>query len=594
MTSVVDTLQRRRVSSQLIQRLSAEQDEFVAMRIAEALGKVGDAASIPSLLQRAGQGTPSSLEWEIALSVGRYAYRGLKERSAAEYAVRLLGASDNPDKWKAAYALMRIGDRPLLSTYATSIAAAAKSQDPNVKMFVATVLGRLLDNNDAQIALLRLMESELDLRVKVNAVKALGNADPAEMSSAGAAVLKAAEDQNESISLTALATLRTMKLEGDAVLTPLRSMLMEIVGDATGTYSERQKKEAAVTLAKHDGARSYAFLHEKNNQGKLSTKSYAEALGFISSDEARSELFLMVSQHEAQTQRIVLEAILHSCKMSPISPAVVELGRSAILKALKSTDMAVLTTAADALGDSLFADKSSVPALLQALQRLTSPNDVEPLVAIAKSLGVLKQQAAVPALTLLLSDPDRTVAETAAGALELITGSPYRHRIPAHSQPLHTNYDWSLLDWVTKNPVVKVRTSRGEFTLRMIPDEAPFTCINFASLINKKFFDGLQFHRVVPNFVVQGGDPRGDGWGGPGYAMRSEFGYAPYDRGFVGVASAGKDTEGCQFFVTQSKQPHLDGRYTIFGKVISGMGVVDALQIGDKIESISFDVGGMK
>jgi cyclophilin family peptidyl-prolyl cis-trans isomerase len=116
-----------------------------------------------------------------------------------------------------------------------------------------------------------------------------------------------------------------------------------------------------------------------------------------------------------------------------------------------------------------------------------------------------------------------------------------------------------------------------------LPDESPFTCINFATLIRNGFFDGLSFHRVVPNFVIQGGDPRGDGWGGPGYSIRSEFGSEHYDEGTVGVASSGKDTEGCQWFVTHSKTPHLDGRYTIFGNIVSGMEVVNKIQVGDKI-----------
>jgi cyclophilin family peptidyl-prolyl cis-trans isomerase len=136
--------------------------------------------------------------------------------------------------------------------------------------------------------------------------------------------------------------------------------------------------------------------------------------------------------------------------------------------------------------------------------------------------------------------------------------------------------------------MVKVETSKGSFTFQLLPDEAPFTCINFAALINKKIFDGLRFHRVVPNFVIQGGDPRGDGWGGPGYTIRSEFGFEHYERGMVGVASSGKDTEGCQWFVSHCYTPHLDGRYTIFAKVVSGLDVVDKIQVGDKIETMSF------
>ena len=113
------------------------------------------------------------------------------------------------------------------------------------------------------------------------------------------------------------------------------------------------------------------------------------------------------------------------------------------------------------------------------------------------------------------------------------------------------------------------------------------TALNFARLAQKKFFDGLLIHRVVPNFVVQTGDPRGDGWGSPGYSIRSEFSRRRYVRGMVGMASAGTDTEGCQFFITHSEQPHLDGRYTIFARVKSGMEVVDVLQVGDRMEKVT-------
>ena len=94
------------------------------------------------------------------------------------------------------------------------------------------------------------------------------------------------------------------------------------------------------------------------------------------------------------------------------------------------------------------------------------------------------------------------------------------------------------------------------------------------------------FHRVVPNFVIQGGCPRGDGWGNSDYTIRSEFADLRYQEGFVGMASAGKDTEGCQWFITHSPTPHLDGSYSIFAKVIEGMEVVHQIQVGDEITAI--------
>jgi cyclophilin family peptidyl-prolyl cis-trans isomerase len=104
--------------------------------------------------------------------------------------------------------------------------------------------------------------------------------------------------------------------------------------------------------------------------------------------------------------------------------------------------------------------------------------------------------------------------------------------------------------------------------------------------IQRKFYTGLTFHRVVPNFVVQGGDPRGDGWGGPGYSIRSEFSPLTYETGVIGMASAGMDTEGSQFFITHSPQPHLDGRYSIFGKLVGGLDALNGILRGDTIKEI--------
>jgi cyclophilin family peptidyl-prolyl cis-trans isomerase len=138
-----------------------------------------------------------------------------------------------------------------------------------------------------------------------------------------------------------------------------------------------------------------------------------------------------------------------------------------------------------------------------------------------------------------------------------------------------------------KNVRAVVFTEKGVFTMELLPNEAPLNVDNFVQLAKRGYFAGITFHRVVPNFVVQGGDPRGDGNGGPGYQIRCEINEVPYDRGAVGMALSGKDTGGSQWFVTHSPQPHLDGGYTVFGRVTEGMDVVDRLVRGDKIRAIS-------
>jgi cyclophilin family peptidyl-prolyl cis-trans isomerase/HEAT repeat protein len=140
---------------------------------------------------------------------------------------------------------------------------------------------------------------------------------------------------------------------------------------------------------------------------------------------------------------------------------------------------------------------------------------------------------------------------------------------------------------IQKEPIfVTIETSKGNIVLELFPEIAPATVSNFLHLAQKGYYNNLLFHRVVPDFVVQCGDPRGDGWGGPGYAIPCEYSELPFERGTIGMATSGKDTGGSQFFICHSKQPHLDRRYTVFGKVRDGMENVDLLDIEDKIIQI--------
>jgi cyclophilin family peptidyl-prolyl cis-trans isomerase len=135
-------------------------------------------------------------------------------------------------------------------------------------------------------------------------------------------------------------------------------------------------------------------------------------------------------------------------------------------------------------------------------------------------------------------------------------------------------------------PRVTIETERGPLVVELLPAEAPLTVAAFLSLVDRRYFDGSTWHRVVPNFVVQDGDPRGDGWGGPGFALRDEVNPVRYETGTVGMALSGPDTGGSQFFITHSPQPHLDGTYTVFGRVVSGFGALDGIGQGERIRSI--------
>lgn len=146
------------------------------------------------------------------------------------------------------------------------------------------------------------------------------------------------------------------------------------------------------------------------------------------------------------------------------------------------------------------------------------------------------------------------------------------------------------LYWKYKtNPVARVETSRGSIAIELLYDQAPKTVSNFIALVKNGFYNNRIFHRVVPNFVIQDGCPRGDGWGGPGYSIRCEYNRVPYTTGTVGMALSGKDTGGSQYFITLSPQPHLDGHYTAFGRVIAGMDIAQQMVRGDSIRTVTIE-----
>ncbi|MCF6158853.1 MAG: peptidylprolyl isomerase [wastewater metagenome] len=138
---------------------------------------------------------------------------------------------------------------------------------------------------------------------------------------------------------------------------------------------------------------------------------------------------------------------------------------------------------------------------------------------------------------------------------------------------------------------VTIETNRGTIEIELYPQHAPKTVNNFVFLAREGFYDGVSFHRVISNFMIQGGDPTGTGMGGPGYRFEDEVKGNPltHDTGVISMANAGPNTNGSQFFITHSPQPHLNGKHTVFGKVIRGQDVVDTTQQGDTITKVTIE-----
>lgn len=141
---------------------------------------------------------------------------------------------------------------------------------------------------------------------------------------------------------------------------------------------------------------------------------------------------------------------------------------------------------------------------------------------------------------------------------------------------------------------VTIETSKGAIALELYPEYAPLTVNNFVFLAGEGYYNGTVFHRVIPNFMIQGGDPTATGRGGPGYRFADEFAGNPlkHDAKVISMANAGPGTNGSQFFITHSPQPHLNGKHTVFGKVTAGAEVVDAIRQGDSITTVRAQIKG--
>ncbi len=233
-------------------------------------------------------------------------------------------------------------------------------------------------------------------------------------------------------------------------------------------------------------------------------------------------------------------------------------------------------------------------------------NDAQ--LAILDAMFKLDKKNSIPTLLIAVLSKDYLVRKKASEMLEdesykgsyLVELTLAKFAAAKRNQVLPYNYGSKLgqlnntqADYVRavsrKNGSVRaiLTTEKGAFTIEFTPEDAPLTVDNFIKLAKAHYFDGLEVHRVVPNFVMQDGDPRGDGNGGPGWEIRCEINLSSYERGAVGMALSGKDTGGSQWFVTHSPQPHLDGGYTVFGRVNeSDMKIVDSIVRGDKILSV--------
>jgi len=253
-----------------------------------------------------------------------------------------------------------------------------------------------------------------------------------------------------------------------------------------------------------------------------------------------------------------------------------------LVAALASKDLATAGAALDAIGDR-FAGDATVDAAI--VQRARVETDVELGGDLLAQIGQRKLAAGADACRSALAGPPvraRAAAECLRQLGEAVPPPPIGQAPPP---PV------DVASVIGKHVLWHLETTRGGIDIELAPDDAPWNVATIVALTQKGFYDGLAFHRVVHDFVVQGGDPTQTGWGGPGFTTPAEPSAGDrFVEGGVGIADAGRDSGGSQYFIMHSRAAHLDGRYTWIGHVISGQEVADDLRVGDRVVKATVEV----
>jgi len=501
----------------------------------------------------------------------------LGSRAPVTELVRYTDATAVTTRWHALYSLARLRAPP----GAARLVRALGDQDGRIRTVAARGITRaLLDSAklDAQPVIdgLRLLLDDRDAHIRINALRAVASFRDSTLSPA---VVRLVADRDLGVEVQAETTLGVLR--GAAAVAALRGRLTSSVFAL--------KRQALIALAQADSPSGVAVAATVASDADWRWRSVAaEAFGAA---RARDRLEAQLADPDG---RVVAQALQALQRIQPTAgPDSALRGRARSL--LAHADPAVRSVAADILGR--HPDVNDVDALVVAYRRADGDpfNDarlsaVAALGAIAASSSTGRLRVATKFVSVVPRPDDYLVRRLAADTLPdardawgsatpIATG-----RTPADYRDVARR--WLAPALAGTNPHVFLEADRGTLDIELLPAEAPMTAAAFLALVERRFFDGTRWHRVVPNFVVQDGDPRGDGWGGPGFVLRDEINPVRYETGTVGIALSGPDTGGSQYFITHSAQPHLDGTYTIFARVTGGSGILDAIGQGDRIRSI--------
>jgi cyclophilin family peptidyl-prolyl cis-trans isomerase/HEAT repeat protein len=522
-------------------------DNAVRINAAFSLGLVADSASLAVL------NTASDMEKEkaVAQAMMEATFRAelRLNKHDATWHISFLQSGNRDIRTRAMQSLSRLPKEELAPVANDILQAVKAEQDPTVRMFLVSALKSNSTKAVTDTLLALALNDSLPM-IRIAALRALGaNKDKAH----AAFFLDRLNDSDVGVQETALEQLQRIEwpLDGDAIWKsaqehpdysiklPLYGLVMKLGGEQTRMVC---------------GSLMQSLSHQ--DLGPYWNAALISALGPTMAQD--SLLVLIRSSRPAVERQAALVAWFdaENLALKEINKEAHDRWLAGFMQNVFSTQDAGLIAA---VCEKLI---EKDPAFLKLL--LTEPT----VLAMRQALHPIRDLETLQYL-------DQAIAKR--------DGLP----APAHkSPPFNHPIDLARLRSLKQGQQYRITTTKGEVILALEPEVAPGSCVAFDSLVTAGYYNGKAFHRVIPNFVAQGGCPRGDGYGGMPWTLRTEIGPQGFVEGAVGLASAGHDTESCQFFIMTAAAPHLDGRYTRFAHVVSGMDAAKKLQVGDVMQRV--------
>lgn len=560
--------------ARLLRTGGAARQPTVMREAAEAIGKLRPGAARDSLFAFLASAPPADTVLSPALAAALVATTRHPRRAELAPVLRWADATDPGLRWSTAYAL---GRRPAPGA-ASTLLRLARDADPRVRAVALRALrAPVLDSAgiapDSSVSLLVSATADADYDARIAAVFSLGS------HRSTAAVGRLGELSRSLDPHLALAATEALTRLGPAARTAL-SDLQQAFADPARHIALRAA--ALTALARIDTAMARPLLAAAAAEPAWRLRAAAARL-VGSSGALDSELLLrLLRDSDPRIPTTLLRAVSERDTVTPAARAI-------LLPALAATDPYVRAAATGALARTVA--PGDLPLFLDAYARAARDSTTDAAGAALDALAALRGVgiAAAPAFFSRFpahSDPQvRSQVARLWGDTALAWGPPTPFTVTRSAD----EYRGLGAASEARAPAprrARISTERGVLEVLLLANDAPLTVDNFVRLARRGFFDGQEWPRVVPGFVVQGGDPRGDTESGPGYAIRDELNRHRYRAGTLGMALSGPDTGGSQFFITHSPQPHLDGGYTVFGQLLSGMEVARSLLPGDRITRI--------